>query len=289
MFEATLDQPQHHENLTIFPILAEQERESPYGLMADALAMGILTIREKDGGEVPILLATNTGIHSILILDGEQLIGAKQNRMTNRSLILPPNSITEIPVSCMEQGRWHHVSDQFAAAPQNAPSKVRKKTREMEARASRAAEARGPGARSSYRDLALAQGAVWDEIREFEDKLGRSSDTGALNSVYESRRSELKHWVRAFPLILGQIGLMAFHGKVPLGMDAVGSPSLYGRVHERVLTGYVMDAMEGGTGHGPSGGPVMSEDRRQPRIERRHIGVRPEVYRGHEVRRQGPV
>jgi len=244
MFEASLGQPQHHENLTIFPVLAEKERELPYLVMADALNHGILTIGEKNGGEVPILLATNAGIVPILILDGEQLIGAKQNRMTNRSILLPPHSITEIPVSCMEQGRWRHQSDHFSPAPQHAPSKVRRKARETEANASYMAEARGPGERSSYRDLAQAQGEVWDEIREFGDKLGGASDTGALNSIFESRRGQMGQWIEAFPLLQDQIGLAAFHGKAPLAMDAVGSPSLYGKVHERLLTGYVLDAME---------------------------------------------
>jgi len=50
MFEASLGPAQHHENLTIFPILAEKGRELPYVLMADALATGVLTIGEKDGG-----------------------------------------------------------------------------------------------------------------------------------------------------------------------------------------------------------------------------------------------
>ncbi len=246
MFQASLGRPQHHENLTIFPILAEQERELPYLLMAEALAVGVLTIGEKNGGQVPVLLATNAGKQAILVLDGEQLIGAKQNRMTNRSLLLPPKSITEIPVSCMEQGRWHFQSDHFAPAPQHAPSKVRRRARETEAEASYAAERRGPGARSSHRDLAAAQGEVWDEIRSFGNKLGGSSDTGALNSIFESRHAQMKSWIRAFPLVESQVGLVAFQGNVPLATDAVGSPSLYAKVHARLLTGYVMDAMEGG-------------------------------------------
>jgi hypothetical protein len=169
MFEASLDPAQHHEDLTIFPILAEEGRELPYSLMAEALSMGILTTREKGGGEVPPLIATNTGVRPILILDGEQLIGAKQNRMTNRPIILPPNSITDIPVSFMQQGRWHFMGEHFHAAPHHAQSKVRKKTRETEARASYAAEAKGPEVRSSYRDLANAQGEVWGEIRKYGD------------------------------------------------------------------------------------------------------------------------
>jgi len=45
MFEASVGEAQHHENLTIFPILAEADRDLPYLLMADAMATGVLTIR----------------------------------------------------------------------------------------------------------------------------------------------------------------------------------------------------------------------------------------------------
>ena len=179
--------------------------------------------------------------------------------MTNRTILLAPNSITEIPVSCMEQGRWHHQTDHFSPAPQHAPSKVRRKARETENRASYVAESRGPGSRSSYRDLAQAQGEVWEEIREFEDKLGTSSDTGALNTMYEERRERMRDWTRAFPLMEGQIGLAAFQGTAPLAMDALESPSLYGKVHERLLTGYVMDAMESWDPEGPSPRPVQAD------------------------------
>ena len=102
MLEASLGEPQHHESLTVFPILAEVSRELPYILLADALSSGVLTIGEKNGGQVPFLLARNTGPDPVLILDGEQLIGARQNRMTNRSILLAPKSTTEIPVSRAE-------------------------------------------------------------------------------------------------------------------------------------------------------------------------------------------
>jgi hypothetical protein len=85
---------------------------------------------------------------------------------------------------------------------------------------------------------------VWDEIREMEENLGRESDTGAMDMLYESRRHLMESWVRTYPLAERQIGLVAFMGEVPLGMDAVGSPALFGRIHERILTGYVMDALE---------------------------------------------
>ncbi|MGW8267524.1 MAG: ARPP-1 family domain-containing protein [Longimicrobiales bacterium] len=244
MFHAFLGKPQRHDKLTIFPILAEEDRTLPYLLLADALEAGVLTVGEKNGGQVPLLVARNDGPKPILVLDGEQLVGARQNRMTNRSILLPPRATTEIPVSCMEQGRWHFVGEHFAPAPQNAPSKVRRRAREAEADASYAAEARSPGTRSSHRDLASAQGRVWDEIRGFGDKLGGVSPTGALDSIFAHRQAEMGVWLAAYPLLPRQMGLVAFLGQAPLGMDAVGSPSLFAGLHRRILTGYVLDALE---------------------------------------------
>jgi hypothetical protein len=69
----------------------------------------------------------------ILVLDSEQLIGARQKRVTNRSIILLTRAKTNIRVSCMKQGRWRLDSDHFDPGPQNAPSKVRRRTRTREA------------------------------------------------------------------------------------------------------------------------------------------------------------
>jgi hypothetical protein len=251
MLEATLGLAQHHRNLTLFPILAEEGRDLPFLLMAEALSRGVLTIREVGQGQVPMLETQNKGPDPILILDGEQLIGAKQNRMTNRSILLPGESVTQIPVSCMEQGRWHFSAPGFTSAPQHSPSKVRRRARETEARSARrarAAAAMGDSAASSYRDLAAAQSDIWGEVRHFSAKLGSDSSTGALDSVYDRRRKELKKWLAAFPAFPHQTGLLAFLGATPLGLDALGSPALYRPLHERLLTGYVLDAIEGPNG-----------------------------------------
>jgi hypothetical protein len=246
MFAAFLGPAQTHHQLTVFPVLTEEDRDLPYLLMADAMATGVLTVQEVGHGHVPLLQATNKALDPILILDGEQLVGAKQNRMTNRSIILPPESVTRIPVSCMEHGRWHFVGYHFASAPQNAPSKVRRMARETEARSAeraRDAETRGHRAPSSYMDLADAQGAVWSGIQEMSENLRSYSSTGALDSVYEDRRPEMERWLGAFPSMPDQVGILAFLGTNPLGLDALGAHAQYRYLHRRILMGYILDAM----------------------------------------------
>ena len=254
MFEASIGKAQHHENLTLFPILAQADRDLPYLLMVDALASGTLTISEKGEGTVPFLLAKNSAPHPTLLLDGEQLVGARQNRMTNRSILLPAMTTLEIPVSCMEHGRWHFVSEEFSPAPQNAPSRVRRRAREMEVRAMHEAAARGFGERSSHRDLQMAQGEIWQEISAMGEKLGGASPTGALDALYVHQQDQIHRWLEAFPLLPLQVGLVAFLKSTPLGLDAVGSPGLFAKLHRRILTGYVLDAMDGLDGLESAGG-----------------------------------
>jgi len=237
MLEASLGAAQRHKHLILFPVIAEKGRTLPYILLQDALSSGTLTIGEVGEGSVPTLEAKNDSLLPVLILDGEQLLGAKQNRITNRSLLLAPKSVTPIPVSCMEQGRWNVVSDTFAPAPHHAPSKVRRRAREVEANQQREA------GHASHRDLSAAQGAVWDEIREYGDALKSHSPTGAMDAVFQDQKPQMDAYIDAFPPIDHQIGLLAFSGLEVLGLDALGSSELYLGLHRRLLTGYVMDAL----------------------------------------------
>ncbi len=250
--------PQRHGGLSVFPLLAETVAPLPYALLVDALAGGTVEIGEIGSGTVPSLLAHNRGASDVLILDGEQLIGARQNRITNRTILLAAGSKTEIPVSCMEQGRWHFTSDTFAAAPKarHAPAQVRRHVKAAEA------EVAAAMGRVGRQAAAMAQGAVWSEIADYSARLGGGSDTGAMDDVYERRDSDVESWLSHFPLQEGQVGLLAFLGGVPLGLDAIGCAELFGRLHGRFLGGYVMDALAAGgaAGRGKgNGGPDESE------------------------------
>jgi hypothetical protein len=237
MLDVTLATPQQHHTLTVFPLVTSAPVELPYALLVDALHGGVLQITEVGSGTVPELFAINDGATPILVLDGEQLIGARQNRMTNRTMLLPAHSKTRIPVSCMEQGRWHFDSDQFSPSPQHSPGKVRRQAREVEADYTRR------GAPMPQDALAQAQAKVWASIAEHSAAVGGHSQTGALNDLYQSRAADLEEWVRSFPSVDQQVGLLAFVGARPLGMDVIGGGELYTRLHDRLLRGYIMDAL----------------------------------------------
>jgi hypothetical protein len=236
MLDFKLAEPQRHESLTIFPLRHPDPWELPYRLLADALDAGSLRVSEVDGGRVPELSVENSGDADVLILDGEQLVGAKQNRMVNRTIILAAGTKTTIPVSCMEHGRWHFTSPEFGHVNFHSPSKVRRHARKMEAARARTRGTASPEA------LADCQGDVWNEIADYSQKLGGRSESGALDHLYRLRSFDLDEWSRSFPWVDDQVGVLAFLGDQPLGMDVIGGHRLYARLHKRLLSGYVMDA-----------------------------------------------
>ncbi|NIN73235.1 MAG: hypothetical protein GTO46_15185 [Gemmatimonadetes bacterium] len=238
--QIALGSAQRYQWLTLFPVIDRQPRHLPYRLLADALEAGTVQVAEVGTGSVPEIAVENRGDKDVLVLDGEQLLGAKQNRTVSRTLILPAHATTSIPVSCMEQGRWRFTSGRFAHKGDHSPSKVRRHAREAEVACTEAMIAAGPAM------LARAQGAVWSEIADSLKRSGGRSPTGALDDLYELRARDLDKWTKHFPWVDDQVGLVAFLGDKPLGLDMIGGHRLYARLHKQLVRGYVMDALTAG-------------------------------------------
>src|SRR5580704_5666256 len=101
--------PTIYRNLTVFPLLRPEPAcaEPDYLLAEDAIGQGLAEITElPGGGSVPELQFANNSPRAVLLLDGEELIGAKQNRVLNLTILASPKAVTVIPVSCVEAGRW---------------------------------------------------------------------------------------------------------------------------------------------------------------------------------------
>ena len=74
---------------------------------------------------MPELRVANPLSEHVLFYDGEELVGAKQNRILNVSVLVGARTELPIPVSCVEQGRWRHESMHFSAAPHAAHPELR--------------------------------------------------------------------------------------------------------------------------------------------------------------------
>ena len=232
---------QQVENIGIFPLVFPAKEPIEYLTLNDALRGSYLRVTEIDeGGSVPELKVTNNAEIPVLLLDGEELAGAKQNRIVNTTILLKEKSETLIPVSCTEQGRWDYTSREFSDSGVVMPRGSRaKKTASV-----------SQSLRSSMR-YESNQGEVWDEIRMMSDRENVRSRTHAMKDVYDNRMKDLDRYMEAFTHVTEQNGLLVvINGKVA-GLDLISFAPAYEQLNPKLVKSYVMDAiLQKGEGNG---------------------------------------
>src|SRR5262245_51875743 len=162
-----LGEVQTFENMTIIPVFVSAKSEIEYISLSQALKQGSVTITEVDqAGSVPDLKVINNSDQWVLILDGEEIVGAKQNRTLNTSILIDKKSELVIPVSCTEQGRWQYTSREFS----HSDAIMSQKARMMKSHSVHRSLLAGRGHRAD-------QGQVWSDIAELHRKAESSSQT----------------------------------------------------------------------------------------------------------------
>lgn len=116
------------QNMQVIQLFSDVEECLYYLTLKEALEKKLLLIQEvSTGGSVPELKVINHSDDPVLLLDGEELSGAKQNRVLNTTILVKGNSEVIIPVSCTEQGRWSYQTDRFYDSDIISPSFLRAK------------------------------------------------------------------------------------------------------------------------------------------------------------------
>jgi hypothetical protein len=232
--EIRVGEPIRHNRLAVFPLFSPPAGDVEYVLSDEAIGAGSVHIEEvSESGSVPSLLVTNEGRNRVLLLEGEELRGAKQNRVLNTSVLVGANSKTTIPVSCVEQGRWRYKSHRFVAGDSHSSSKLR---HYLKLSVSHSLSA-GRGHTSD-------QMAVWSEVSRQAQSLGSSSETAAMSDTFESYRHQLNEFREHLQYVEDATGVAIAVGKEIVALDLFDKASTCRKVWDRLLTGVAMDALE---------------------------------------------
>jgi hypothetical protein len=224
---------QHFKNMGVLPLLTSLDDSLEYLTLKEALDMQVLTITEvSQEGSVPELKVINSADIPVLLLDGEEVVGAKQNRVLNTSILVEEKSELIIPVSCTEQGRWAYREREFSDSDTLMSTKLRK------IKAQTVSETL-----ADSREFRSDQSTVWTAIREMSEDAGAHSETGAMKAAYEVKKEDLNDYLSAFPAVPGQKGLLAFIDGEVAGFDFVSSEAAYGLLHPKLVKSYAMDAL----------------------------------------------
>jgi hypothetical protein len=220
-------------NLKIFPILAIKTLSTQsYVTLDEATDKGWIKIKEVGSGQVNSVTVKNTGNKMVFLLTGEVISGAKQDRMLSTDVLLPANSSwTQVPVYCVEHGRWTQVSPEFKSEMMIVPNAVRQKAKVSE-----------------------SQSEVWDEIASSQDRLGIASGTGTITANYEDadvkkKIEEYEEKFGNFPEISSTtIGVIVTTDDRVICFDLFANAGLLKKYWKKLIRSYAMDALHGDKG-----------------------------------------
>ena len=270
--------PQSYENLSVLPLLTRSQWQADYATLDEAIGAGWVSISELgEGGSVPELSVTNSGRMPVLLLDGEELVGAKQNRVLNLTVLVAAESTLTIPVSCVERGRWRQMSRGFQSAPRAQFAEGRAaKMRDV------TASLRQTGTRRSD------QGEVWSRIAHKSARLGAESETGAMAAMFEQAHAPIERFVEAFISDARQAGgIFLIDGRI-VGLELFDAPATWRTLAPKLIRSYAVDAID--RRRAPRSKVAADEAQRfLERVAESEASVFPGTGLGSDVRLSGPA
>ncbi len=267
---------QSYLNLTLIPLLANEPTPQAYLTLDEALERRLVSITElTQSGSVPELRFDNLTDEQVLLLDGEELVGAKQNRVLNITILVGGFAKIVIPVSCVERGRWHHLSHEFRSARRHMFAR---------ARAAKMAQVsmslRSGGLRHSN------QSEVWADISAKAERMKAHSETEAMADIYDSERPRLEGFERAFQPLVNQVGaVFAINGQI-LGAELFDSDAAFKKLMGKLVGSYAMDAIEESVGQPATVSPESLKTFLE-RIKDSSIESFPAIGNGQDLRLSG--
>jgi hypothetical protein len=232
--ELSIEAPVSYQKLRIIPLRLRSTSDLEY-LTLDEASAALVTVEESSAaGAVPELRVRNRAKGRVFIPDGSTLSGAKQNRVVNLSVMLAPESVTVIPVSCVERGRWSHLARHCSPSSHSDSALRAMLCREVK-----------DSLRKSG-SVGVDQGAVWDYVEGMLCGSGAASPTRAYHALYEKWQQELADYEAHLPAPEGACGVaVEVDGRVQ-AVDLFDKPETLRRLWPGLAKGYVLAALAPG-------------------------------------------
>jgi tetratricopeptide (TPR) repeat protein len=226
-----IEEPLIEGDCQIFGIHWEPGDALSYRTLDDAMSeKGIEVMEVSDSGSVPTVRVVNHTPARVFVMAGESLVGAKQNRVLNASILLEAGADLHLPVSCVERGRWSYRTPRFESHQRSSHYALRHM---MSRHSYDAYRTRGtPGS---------DQQEVWAEVERVLDHHGTKSPSRALHDAYEQAGERLdkvteslrprEHWSGA---------AFAFGGTI-VGLDLFDKPKTLETLWPMLIRAYALE------------------------------------------------
>lgn len=237
------------DELRLIPITAtaefieQQAAIAEYAVLGQALAEERFRVSEKkpygrfeDSGAVNQLTVQNKTEKDVFLMAGDIVQGGNQDRVIGEDQVIAARSIQDIPVFCVEQGRWTYNGDHVLTEADKkvfafrgyfnvASKEIRQSVHQKD------------------------QAAVWNSVANVSKQYGVQSSTSAYASINDNEELQLKrlNLERFFSDKLDEneniIGFIALSNGKVIGADVMGHPALLNKQFNALLNAYLTDAV----------------------------------------------
>lgn len=220
-------EPQRSGPITAVPLLetAGRRTTSPGAMpLSQALRTGLVVASECVRAAVGRLLLENqSGDRWVMGLLGETLLGGKQDRALDASILVPPSARVEVPVNCVEQPRWSCV-DAFESCTRISSLSVR------------TVISRESGTRLEHR-----QRRVWRAVAHTTADLG--AKRGVLRDALRVADQVVGPLADAIHVQPDQVGLSLFHGDRLVALELFNEREQLAHYHPDLVRSVLIDVV----------------------------------------------
>jgi hypothetical protein len=228
---------QQYGSVEVFHLRWPVRNELDYVTFDEALEAQWIEVTEfTEGGQVPRIKIINRSDHMVFLMAGEQVVGCKQNRVLNASIMVPARGEMPLPVTCVERGRWGYSSPVFSSGHSSSHHALR-------------AMMSGQTAKS-YRRAGVPsadQAAVWSEVSRKLATMGSSSRSDALQDVFRDYDRKLEEAMEKLPAPAECNGAVFVIGGRIAGTDLFDKPSTLRKLWPKLIKSCTIDALEPST------------------------------------------
>ncbi len=217
-------------NLVVYPLTYKGWKDGTDILSLDeAMQSGVVKLKDIYG--VNSIGISNSGSSSVLLLEGESLSGARQDRILNVTAIVEPETETVLPVSCVEQNRWNG-SGSFSSSITLAFPSLRSILRSSVS-----------SNLKTGKKYEADQNAIWEEVKSTLKVTKTKSMTLSIHDAYDSLRNEIDRYMEERGELNDVQGYMVFSGDSFVSIDIFASQNLLKKYERKLFESYAMQGI----------------------------------------------
>jgi hypothetical protein len=232
--QAVMLAPIQVDSLTLTPVVATQtalaNKQPDLIVLDEGMASKAVRITEFDEGDVNNLTFKNTSDKPVFLLAGEVVLGGKQDRIIGKNTVIPAKTTQQVPVYCVEHGRWATQTSEFTTANALAHGRLR--------------------AQASY----AGQQDVWNEVASKNAVRKTSNATDTYRTVAKQQSDgTLATTQKKVEAALAKVApadrarmvgyVVSLNGKVAT-VDMFSSPKLFAKLETKLVRSYITEAID---------------------------------------------